>query len=127
MSNLQIEGKLYLVMETQKVSESFQKREFVLLTDEDSKYPQHVKFELAQDKCSLLDFFADGQAVTVHFNLRGREWSGKYFTNLQAWKIEAAATTSAPAPARAARQQPAPPAFPTAPRKVTTETDDLPF
>ena len=26
--------------------------------------------------------------MKVHFDLRGREWQGKYFTNLNAWKVE---------------------------------------
>jgi 16S rRNA U1498 N3-methylase RsmE len=27
--------------------------------------------------------------VVVHFDLRGREWNDKYFTNLNAWKVHA--------------------------------------
>lgn len=28
-----------------------------------------------------------GDNVTVSFNLRGREWKGRYFPSLQGWKI----------------------------------------
>ena len=36
----------------------------------------------------MLDPFDEGQDMKVHFDLRGREWNGKYFTNLNAWKLE---------------------------------------
>ena len=29
-----------------------------------------------------------GDKVTVTFDINGREWNGKYFVNLAAWKIE---------------------------------------
>lgn len=40
-----------------------------------------------QDKCNLIDGYSEGDDVAVDFDLRGREWNGKYFTNLQAWRI----------------------------------------
>jgi hypothetical protein len=64
------------------------KKEFVVKTDE--SYPQMVKCELINDKISLLSSYVKGDAVEVSFNLRGREWQGKYFTSIQAWKIAGA-------------------------------------
>jgi hypothetical protein len=32
-----------------------------------------------------------GQSVTVHVNLGGREYSGKYYSSITGWKIEASA------------------------------------
>jgi len=61
-------------------------REFVIEVA-DGQYPQMVKFQLVQDKCNLVDEYAEGDVVTVEFDLRGREWNGKYFTNLQAWRM----------------------------------------
>lgn len=61
------------------------KKEFVVKTEE--TYPQMVKFELINDKISLLDPYVKGETVEVSFNLRGREWQGKYFTSIQAWRI----------------------------------------
>ncbi len=78
--------------DTQKVSDKFQKREFVLSTDTNTPYPQHVSFQVTQDKCSMLDNFNPGEELRVQFNLRGREWNGpqgiKYFNTLEAWRIE---------------------------------------
>jgi hypothetical protein len=33
--------------------------------------------------------------VMVSFNLRGNEYNGKYYVNLQAWKIEVASLVAA--------------------------------
>lgn len=83
-------GKLKVKMETQRVSDKFQKREFVI-TQGDT-YPQHITFQLTQDKCDLIDKYKEGDEIKVAFNLRGREWNGpqgiKYFNTIEAWKIE---------------------------------------
>ena len=97
MSELKIEGKIYNIWETQQVTDTFSKREFVIETNE--QYAQYVKFELTQKKCDELDNFAIGQAVKVHFNVRGRKWLNKedsvmFFVSLNAWRIEAISKTS---------------------------------
>jgi len=86
-----VQGQLKLKNDTQKVSDKFQKRDFVLTTEFDTPYPQHVSFQLTQDKVNLLDSLNEGDLITVEFNLRGREYNGaqgvKYFNTLEAWKI----------------------------------------
>ena len=79
------------------------KREFVLEV-ESGAYSQLIKFQLVQDRCSVLDEHAEGNDIKVFFDLRGRAWTGKdgttsYFTNLAAWKIES------PAPVQQQQQQ----------------------
>lgn len=96
MSN-KIEGTIHKIFKTQVISSTFQKREFVIKTNED--YPQMIKIEFTQDKCNLLDAFKQGQEVEVFFNIRGREWLNRenvevYFVTLQAWRI--AATSNQP-------------------------------
>jgi len=85
--SFEIEGKLYKKFDTESKTASFQAREFVILISEDN-YPQHIKFQLTQDRCALIDDFEEGKTIKVHFDLRGREWNDKYFTNLNAWRIE---------------------------------------
>lgn len=86
-------GKLHTIFDTKQVSERFTKREFVIeLTD--SKYPQHVLFQLTGDRCSQLDGLKVGDEVRIEFSLRGREWKSpsgevKYFNSLDVWQIEA--------------------------------------
>lgn len=93
--SFEIEGVLHKKYETESKSSSFQTREFVITTE--GTYPQFVKFQLTQDKCGVVDSFQEGQKVKVYFDLRGREWQGKYFTNLNAWKMESVNTSSVPA------------------------------
>jgi hypothetical protein len=89
---MEVTGTLKAKFDTQKVSDRFQKREFVLTTEANTPYPQHVSFQVTQDKCTLLDGFNEGEELKVQFNLRGREWNGpqgiKYFNTLEAWRIE---------------------------------------
>jgi single-strand DNA-binding protein len=82
----EIIGKVVKVYDTESKSASFQTREFVIGTEE--TYPQFVKFQATQDRCNIVDGINEGDKVKVFFDLRGREWQGKYFTNLNAWKIE---------------------------------------
>lgn len=113
---MEIKGILKLKGQTQQVSDKFKKRKFVVTTDADSKYPQQVQFVASQDKCALLDNFSEGQSVTVHFNLRGREWvnnqgEAKYFNSLEAWRIDGDSAAGKPS----------------APTFDTSISDNLPF
>ena len=89
---MEVTGTLKAKFDTQKVSDRFQKREFVLTTEASTPYPQQVSFQVTQDKCSILDQYNEGEELRVQFNLRGREWNGpqgiKYFNTLEAWRIE---------------------------------------
>lgn len=79
-------GILHKVFEEQSKSETFKTREFVIKLD--GNYPQFIKFQLTQDRCDLIGNYKEGDNIKVSFDLRGREWNEKYFTNLNAWKIE---------------------------------------
>ena len=85
MSDYTAKGTIKLIQEIQKFDSGFEKREFVITTDE--KYPQDVKFELIKDKCSDIDKFNVGDSIKVSFNVRGNEYNSKYFVNLQAWRL----------------------------------------
>ena len=89
---MEVTGTLKVKFDTQKVSDRFQKREFVLTTEANTPYPQQVSFQVTQDKCSILDQYNPGEELRIQFNLRGREWNGpqgiKYFNILEAWRIE---------------------------------------
>ena len=70
---MNIVGKLVEIFEAQQISDSFKKREFVVEYAENPQYPELIKFELIQDKCSLLDSFSKGNEVDVSFNFDSRE------------------------------------------------------
>src|SRR4051812_42113033 len=132
---MEVIGTIKAKFDTQRVSEKFQKREFVLTTEANTPYPQHVSFQVTQDKCTVLDQFNEGDEVKVQFNLRGREWNGpqgiKYFNTLEAWRIERAqagasntqgSSQSAPASNNSMNSSSAP-VF----TGNTSDNDDLPF
>lgn len=111
-------GTIKAIMNEQKISEKFKKREFVL-TDNAASYPQTIIFELTNDRCALLDTFKEGQEVEIDFQLKGREWKNpqgeiKYFNTLQAFRmfaVNAQGGGSTPpkaqsAPAKGPRQAP---------------------
>ncbi len=89
---MNINGKIVKIFETKQITASFQKREFVVEYVENPQYPEFLKFEMIQDKCSLIDGYSVGQEIEVHFNLKGRKWTDpsgvdKYFNTLQAWRV----------------------------------------
>ena len=48
-----------------------------------------------QDKVAELDKFRVGDPVKVSFNVRAREYSGRWYNDLRIWKIEAPSADSA--------------------------------
>lgn len=122
---LDITGKLHKVFDTEQKTESFKAREFVIETQ--GEYPQFVKFQLTQDRCALIDNYKEGDDLKVHFDLRGREWQGKYFTNLNAWKIEAEGGMSQPAPQENFNQEVPQSSAPNSNIDAREDLDDLPF
>jgi hypothetical protein len=82
---MELQGTIKIIFETQEFDSGFKKREFVVTTDGD--YPQDIKFEFIKDKVDILDKYSEGQRVDVSFDIRGNEYNGKYYNNLQAWKV----------------------------------------
>jgi len=126
--SFEITGKLHKKFDTQQKTDSFKAREFVILVEE-GNYPQYLKFQLTQDRCELIDAFEDNQPVKVSFDLRGREWQGKYFTNLNAWRVSKPEPAAATGDTQSFPDDPFPsetfPKADDAPKN--DEFDDLPF
>lgn len=81
---------------------TWKKLDFVIETVEE-QYPKKIAFTLFNDKTSLLSGINQGAKVKVGFNVESREYNGKYFHNINAWKIETlsqpASTEATPHPA----------------------------
>ena len=112
-------GKIKLIQEAKTFDSGFTKREMVVIV-EDGRYPQEINLEFVQDKTSLLDNLQVGQEVTVTFDIRGREYNGRYFNNLQGWKI---ATPGAEAEPPGGGFSPTPPSTPPS----DFDDTDIPF
>lgn len=88
-----LKGELKVIGDVQQISDSFKKREFVVV-DASGQYAQTIMFQAVQDRVDLLNNFKLGDNVEVTFFLRGREWTNpkdgvvRYFNSLDAWKIE---------------------------------------
>lgn len=89
---MELAGKVKVIFDKQTFGSGFEKREIVVTTQE--QYPQDIKFEVYKEKCAMLDNFKPNEEVNVHFNLRGNEYNGKYFVNLNAWKIDKVTATA---------------------------------
>ena len=83
----ELEGTVKVINEIQTFASGFSKREFVIEV-EDGKFPQMVKFECLKEKATLIDEYSIGDQVKVYFDIRGNEYNGRYFVNLNAWKLE---------------------------------------
>lgn len=123
--SFELEGKLHKVFETEQKSASFQAREFVVEI-QDGNYPQFVKFQCVQERTGIIDGYNEGDTVKVSFDLRGREWNGKYFTNLNAWRVESAMAEQA-VPSMPAEEVAFPSAPPVADNDAQFPSEDLPF
>ncbi len=109
-------GTILAIFDTQKITDTFSKREFVIESSEAGNngqtFTQSIKFQVMKDKCSMLDSFNVGDEVSVSFNITGKPYDKNgttlYFNNLNAWKIEKLSSTPAPT-------------------NAPEETEDLPF
>jgi len=80
-------GTITEIKATEIVSDKFSKREF-LVTEIAEQYAQTIPFIFVQDKCSALDTYKVNDQVTVSYNIRSNEHKGRYYVNLNAWRIE---------------------------------------
>ena len=78
-------GTIIKINETQEFDSGFCKREFIV--DTGGEWPQQIKFECVKDNVTMLDQRAEGDEVTVHFNIRGNEYNDRYYVDLQAWRM----------------------------------------
>lgn len=91
----ELSGKIIEKFDTQQMNEKFQKRDFVLEVTTNysgNQFSDFIKFQLVQDKCSILDLLKNNDYVKVSFNIKGRKWEKdgniNYFNTLDAWRIE---------------------------------------
>jgi hypothetical protein len=118
--SLTVKGKIVTILDvesgTSKTGKEWKKQGFVI--DTGAQFNPTVCFSLfGEDKINMLRDFGPGQEVEVGFNISSREFNGKWYHNIDAWKISGATQGSAPA-----NNAPAP-AIDSAP----AEDDDLPF
>lgn len=104
MAALEIEGRIKQKLSRQSGQSSrgaWEKQEFIL-EYQDGNYPADVMVTaFGSDKVADLDRYQVGDAVKVSFNLRAREYNGRWYNDVRLWKI-------APAGQNTAQQPPVP-------------------
>ncbi len=137
--SMELEGRIARKLNVQTGTSargSWSKQEFILEYQE-GNFPSQVCMNVwGDDKVRDLDKYQVGDKVKVSFNLSSREYNGRWYTDVRAWRIEPAGT-AAPAYEAQAPYAPAPSAAPSAPFQSaplpsaddmsTPLDDDLPF
>lgn len=97
MANIEIEGRLVKKLEPQSGTSSkgeWMKQEFVV-EFKDGNYPSNAVFSVwGQDKVKELEAFSLGSQIKVSFGISSREFNGRWYTDLRAWRIQAAGNAS---------------------------------
>lgn len=92
--SLEIEGKIIRKLNVQKGTSQrgeWSKQEFVIEYQE-GNYPSQVCLSVwGADKVNELNNHQIGDKVKVSFNASSREYNGRWYTDLRAWRIESEA------------------------------------
>lgn len=112
MSNFSATGVITKVLPTvegvsQKTGTPWARQQ-VVIQHEAGQYPKSLVFDVnGPDKIKNFGL-AVGQQVTVHLAISCREYQGRHYNQIEAWKVEHIPTANQPASRPAPQQQPAP-------------------
>lgn len=115
---------------SQRTGEQWQSREYVIETQE--QYPKKICFEVfGADKLKEFNI-RNNDLIKVHFDITAREYNGKWYNSVRAWKVEHVNTDGSVVGAtenQVAAPAPQAPAVPTqfAAPSSRESFDDLPF
>ena len=124
---MEITGKIIAVLEPRggtsaRTGNAWKTQEYVL-EEMNVQYPKKVCFEVfGEEKISQFNIQV-GQVLTVSFDIDAREWNGRWFNSIRAWRVQPADQPAAAAP------MPDAVPFEAAPADIAggDPTDDLPF
>lgn len=94
--SMQVKGTLLQILKLEsgvsKAGKEWKKQDFVIETNE--QFPKKVCFTLFGDKINLIDGTTEGTEIEVFFSLESRDFNGKWYHNINAWKIESVGAAS---------------------------------
>jgi hypothetical protein len=102
---MEIKGRIFQILEPatgQSAKGEWKKQEFVIETI--GEYPKKVCFTVWNDKFDISSITPDA-TIEVSFDAVSREYNGKWYTDLLAWKMELGAAGSADAAATPAPEE----------------------
>ena len=96
---MEITGKVHLIGDVQKGTSKAGKewKRQNLVIDTGDEYNPYVSISFLGTKTELLDKLSIDEEVTVSINISSNEWEGRWFTNVNGWKIESHGAVQAPA------------------------------
>ncbi|MBK8805403.1 MAG: DUF3127 domain-containing protein [Bacteroidales bacterium] len=125
---MEVEGKIIQIIEPQigtSAKGQWKKQDFIVETNE--QFPKKVCIGVFNDKIPLSSFNI-GSQVKVHINLESREFNGKWYTNINGWKIELLGDSAAASVSGSTgTSQTVPPPTIDNDWSKSEETDSLPF
>jgi len=83
---MEITGTIKEFGELQTFDSGFEKKQLLITTLD--KYPKDIAVEFWVKEIPMLDEFEVDQEVKVFINISSKEYNGRYYTNIQGWKIE---------------------------------------
>lgn len=134
MAALEIEGRIRQKLAKQNgqsAKGSWVKQDFIL-EYQDGNYPVEVCFTaFGNDKVADLDKYQVGDTVSVAFNLRAREYNGRWYNDIRVWRItpadqQASARPHASQPSQSNISAPQPNYAPQPQQAPAPTIDDLP-
>ena len=128
---LELEGRIVRKLGVQSGTSArgpWSKQEFVFEYQE-GNFPTQVCMNVwGEDKVRDLDKYQVGDKVKVSFNLSSREYNGRWYTDVRAWRIEPAGAAAQPAPQTPGSIAPMSAPMPSADDMSSPlSEDDLPF
>ncbi len=92
-------GKITFIGTEEKVGQNETPKITFVVEEEGKEYPSSVAVDLRKDKIEELKSFKVGDSIKISMNFRAREYNGKYFNSISAWRLAKAewwATNAAP-------------------------------
>ena len=131
---MEFTGKIIAVLPPRggisKSGNEWKVQEYVI--EDHGQYPRKMCFDVFGAEKIEQFHIQEGEELTVSFDVDAREYQGRWYNSIRAWKVDrVAAQTAQPQPTSAA--QPAAPAPAPAPAPAVPDfsssnaTDDLPF
>lgn len=93
---MELAGKITHVLEEKSGNSArgpWRKQEYVIEIPGD--YPKQVCFMVWGDKIDQLKI-TQGEELTVHFDLESREYNGRWYTDVKAWRVDRSQGQAAP-------------------------------
>nr|DAG21066.1 MAG TPA: protein of unknown function DUF3127 [Bacteriophage sp.] len=85
-----------------KAGKSWRRRDQILDITENPQYPKLLCFALMNDRIDAASI-AEGQHVTIDCDIDSREYNGRWYTSVTAWKVTPETETAAAAPQQQAQ------------------------